>query len=200
MKNSLKIIISVGILGALVFTIPGLAQDTPPANPPADTGTAAAGAPESPKASDKPNTCIQRLNPIIEEKSAELGQFINQHFQNERKNSELLPVAIDKFREHAKSLRSSIDTYFPREKAVSAEALEERTACQHFIDDALFVEKEILRKHMVATAHAKKTTRLLDAYKEINSKLDKLNFDMAQMYGYMEVFQSKLPCYVAQCN
>ena len=62
------------------------------------------------------------------------------------------------------------------------------------------VIREVLKQHVIQNAHAKKTTRLLDEYKDINTKLTDLNFQMAQMFGYFESFGAKLPCVTAQCQ
>ena len=144
--------------------------------------------------------CDISIRSKVDEQAVELAQFIDQHFRNNKDTSILLPTAIERFRFHTKAMYNLLDNTFPVNAERSGDAISRRAACEKIIVDALSIQKEIVRAHVIQNAHAKQTTKLLDSMKETNAKLDGLNFDIAQLYGYMEVFSTKLPCYAKQCN
>lgn len=143
--------------------------------------------------------CAMEVQPFAESKTNEFSQFMNQHFSSKKQTSDLIEMSIKKFREYVKTMRLELAKYPPAEK-LPQEAVARWSQCEQIINDQIFVAKEILKSLVIKNAHAKKTTKLLDKYKEINSKLDRLNFQMAQMYGYLQTFSQKLPCYVPNCN
>lgn len=199
-RNDMFLLVIIAVFAVFAIAIPSFAEDAPAAAQSAPQ--AAVEAPAFVRAgAGKPSPVCGKISKVyISEKRKELTDFIKQHFESKDDNTKLLPVAIEKFREHAKELKQKTSELFPLEKARSADELAEMTACEEMIDEELRADSKILRRHVNSTAQAKKTTKLLDALKAINSKLDRLNLDMAQMYGYMETFASKLPCYAPDCT
>lgn len=170
------------IIGTLLFEAHILtqAQDTPPST---DIGT----------------KCVTQLRDYLVLQEVEFGQFINEHFRSPKPTSELVPTAIEKFREFRADAKAQMVKYLPHEQIVGA-AIRERTQCEDAMQEHFRIMTDVLRQHMISNAYAKKSTRLLDKYKQINSKLEKLNFTIAQTYGYFAALSQKLPCYATKCN
>ena len=164
-----------------------LAQDAAPAAP----------------AAEKPAPqlyCNNVIKQNVADKTKAMANFVTQHFKNGSSTTELLPDATERFRQYVRDVKKELADYPVRDKTLGPELLKDRTACEEFVNDQLFMVKALIKSHVKQSAQAKKTTKLLNAFKEINGKLDKLNFDMAQMYANMQTFSQKLPCYANQCN
>lgn len=184
------------IIGTLLFEAQILtqAQDAPAAE---DAGTADEE-PETP-ATDIGTKCVTQLRDYLVIQEVEFGQFINEHFRSPKPTSELVPTAIEKFREFRADAKAEMVRYLPHAQTAGA-AIQERTQCKDAMEEHFAIMMDVLRQHMISNAYAKKSTRLLDKYKQINGKLEKLNFTIAQTYGYFAALSQKLPCYATKCN
>lgn len=171
----------------------GQAQTTPSAEPPKEV--------ECSFYVDT-RTGNKEIKEAIKEETLGFGGFMTTHFQNEADTSLLLPQAIQRYKIYALTLLNFIDQIdaakAPEKEQGNREAI--RNACKKFINDVLFAQKEVFKMHVLTNAQGKKATKLVDKYKEINDKLEKLNFQVAQMYGYFLSFSNKLPCYATKCN
>lgn len=159
------------------------------------------GAPEMSHAQrlDEGSKCLRALQTFAHQKHIEFGQFINTHFRSEKPTSELIPTAIERYRLYKKEIREHIAKFFPQDKTLSTAALQERPQCERAAEEDFKIIKELLYQHITENAYSKKSTRLLDTYKRINTGLEKLNFTIAQMYGYFSALSQKLPCYATKC-
>lgn len=183
------------IIGMLLFEAQILtqAQDAPAAE---DAGTADEE-PPIPQ-TDIGTKCVTQLRDYLVIQEVEFGQFINEHFRSPKPTSELVPTAIEKFREFRAEAKAEMVRYLPHEQIAGA-AIQERTLCKDAMEKHFAIMMNVLRQHMISNAYAKKSTRLLDKYKQINGKLEKLNFTIAQTYGYFAALSQKLPCYASKC-
>lgn len=177
------------------------AQDAPaaPPEPPPAADTADAATPESEVTQTEPSPCEKEMPDFIAISQKEFSEFINTHFRSPLPTSQLIPVAIERYAQLRDELRAKLASYPPRE-GVSVGEADQQTSCKKLVDDGLKVPKMLLQQHIMTNAYAKKSTRLVDKYKEINGQLDKLNFTVAQMYGYFAGLSQQLPCYAKACK
>lgn len=148
---------------------------------------------------DEGSKCEKALKGFLEDKRREFGEFINTHFNSALPTSELIPTAVELFRQYREQARKKADEFFPADKTLSETAFAEKPKCEQVLKEDFALMKSLLRQHILANAYAKKSTRLIDKYKQINSKLEKLNFTIAQTYGYFAALSQKLPCYATDC-
>lgn len=146
--------------------------------------------------SDDRSTCADSMKNTLESERKIFSQFITTQFQSSKATSELIPVAVERFRQYRATIRNSLNNFLPQGKVTEAQ----RTGCIAAVTEDFVLMKELLRQHILTNAYAKKTTRLMDTYKAINDKLQKLNFTVAQTYGYFSGLAQKVPCYATQCN
>lgn len=148
---------------------------------------------------DVTNVCQDRVVQFMEEKRAEFGAFMNIHFRSAKPTSELITDAVARFGQYRKEIRAYARSFVPDDKRFGTGAVAENTSCNAAIEDDFARVKELIRNHITESAYAKKSTRLLDKYKSINDQLQRLNFTIAQTYGYFGALSQKLPCYATQC-
>jgi hypothetical protein len=175
--NTMLIAVTLGVIwyGLHMFAV---AQDSTSSDQPQDAAVS--------------EICDQDIAAFIGEERTKFTQFINTHFQSPKPTSELIPVAIERYAQYKKDLENEMARF----KAPG----ESSPACQATVDEELEIERMLLREHITTNAYAKKTTRLMDKYKEINGKLEKLNFTIAQTYGYFAAMSQRLPCYTRECK
>lgn len=145
------------------------------------------------------NKCVEMMNDFITDKQIEFGKFMNTHFQSSKPTSELIPGAIERYRQYRADIRAQIDGFFPANKVPLDVAAREKPTCERAAEEDFEIIKDMIRQHILSNAYAKKSTRLIDKYKLINEKLGRLNFSIAQMYGYFGALSQKLPCYADKC-
>lgn len=193
MKKVINGILVLAIIGTLLFEVRllTLAQDE------VSPDEAVEETPETPE-SDVGSKCVTQLRDFMLVKEVEFGQEMNQHFRSPKPTSELLPFAIERFREFRADARVEMVKFLPHAQTITA-AQSERTQCEKALREHFQIMKDLLRQHIVGNAHAKKSTRFLDKYKQINEKLERLNFTIAQTYGYFAALSQKLPCYASKC-
>lgn len=161
-------------------------------------------APVEPTADEKEaeKKCVNELKNFIADKQVEFGEFINQHFRSDKPTSELLPTAIEKYRQYRAEVREEAGKLMKESatgKRTAEAAIKEVPACAKAVEEDFTIIKELLKQHIASNAYAKKSTKLLDKYKLLNSKLGDLNFTIAQTYGYFAALSQKLPCYAKKC-
>lgn len=151
-------------------------------------------------ASEQATQCVTRMKAFMNVQKDDFGAFMNKNFQSRKPTSELISAAIEKFRIYRKDASEEMDKYFVKAGLTPDAASTEFSSCQTAVNEDFKIMKEVIRSHIKENAVAKKSTRLLDKYQEINKKLDKLNFTIGQMAGYFGTFAQKLPCYATKCN
>lgn len=175
-----------------------------PANAPAPAAPAADAAPapttvDAATASEQLQ-CPTQMAPVFEQKRKEFAEFVNEHFKSKKPTSELVADAVERLRQYRDEVRSSMKKYTPVGNRNATVVAAENGACRVQADKEYKIVKDLLANHIQENAYAKKSTRLLDAYKDINSQLDAMNFDVAKMYANFSIFSQKLPCYAQQCQ
>lgn len=151
--------------------------------------------------SDVANACVSHMKNFMFDEKQKFGKFINEHFRSKEPTSVLIPAAIEEFRKYRQTAREEISKFnASKGKGLSQEAaIVENDSCNKAIEEDFVLMKVIIRTHIEENAVAKKSTRLLDKYKQINEKMDKLNFTIGQMAGYFGTLAQKLPCYASKC-
>ncbi len=144
--------------------------------------------------------CATIMRPYMEDKRKEFADFINEHFKSKAPTSELIPVAIERLRQYRDEIRARLNEFGPHDGRNLEVLASESGACRDVVNENYKISKDLLQNHIQENSYAKKSTRLLDKYKEINSQLDKMNFDVAQMYANFSIFSQKLPCYARSCQ
>lgn len=148
---------------------------------------------------DEYSKCVTRMKDFMHGKHTEFGEFMNNHFRSQKPTSELIFAAVERFRQYREEIRSEMRKFSATNKTELSAASSELPGCQKAIDEDFVLMKQLIRSHILENASAKKSTRLLDKYKEINEKLDALNFTIGQMAGFFGTFAQKLPCYATKC-
>lgn len=145
-------------------------------------------------------TCSAKVGAIIEKETRSLADFLNQHFQSDLPTNVLIEKALERYRLFRRKLLSSIEeNIIIAPNKIATDLAAERDQCAKLVSEHLRIIREAIKIHVTKNGLAKKTTRFLDRYKEINGKLDKLNAQFGQMYGYYLQLANKLPCYVEKC-
>ncbi|MBI2638249.1 hypothetical protein HYW83_01525 [Candidatus Peregrinibacteria bacterium] len=203
MTKTIKIINVFLILAVLgVLTLETRLLLTQAQDAPAGDGAAAdeeADAPPTPE-KDAGGECAAQIENYMIIRKIEFGQFMNEHFQSVKPTSELIPAAIEKYREYRADVLNKIENFVPKGGKLATSANAERAGCKKAVKEDFRFMSDLIRQHIIENAYAKKSTRLIDKYKVINGKLEKLNFTIAQTYGYFAALAQKLPCYAKQCT
>lgn len=194
----INILLTVATVGLLFFEVHLLTQAVGPGDAAAETP---ADASETPAAisSGKPDQCLARMDDFLKKRISEFGMFINSHFRSDKPTSVLIDIAIERYRQYRMEVAEELNSFTPEKgKAIGTpQAISD--ACKKLVADHTQIVENELRDHIVKNAYAKKSTRLLDRYKAINDQLSKLNFTIAQTYGYFGTLAQKLPCYATEC-
>lgn len=204
MKRILNIIVILAILslvgveiGLLSTGLRSLAQQ--PVRPPLEQAAEENGSSTPDVENAAQNECIARVKDFMSSKQIEFAQFINEHFRSNLPTSSLVPVAIEKLKEYRKAVREEVGRFVLEEGNTTVTASRKQPACRQLAEEDMAVMKELLHQHIMSNAFAKKATRILDKYKDINGRLENLNFSIAEMFGYFASFSKQLPCYAQQC-
>lgn len=145
--------------------------------------------------------CQYEMRVFIAEESNKYNQFINTHFENKSSTGSLLDTAFAKYDEYRTLLFNKYYTYLPKVGAdMSLESIKSGS-CLAQVTTALDDAMQILMRKAQTTSAVKKTTALMDKYKEINDKLAVMNKSFANFKSYMDKFSLKVPCYIKdKCN
>lgn len=145
------------------------------------------------------DTCVEELPITLEWRSLEFSAFLEVHFQSKANNSDLIPTAINTYREYKNEILNELSKY-KTGLFDTATQLEKLDACIRIAD--LYVErgKTMLKQHVSATAKVKQSTILLEKYKAINEKLGEMNSLIAKILGAFETLKNKFPGYLRDCS
>lgn len=198
----LAIIVSLAVevvLVARVISTPqvsALGEEAPDA-PAEEEATA-----EDANAVEAEKKCANEIKVFMVGKQIEFGEFINQHFRSDKPTSQLIPAAIARYSQYRAEVRAKMKE-LSKQSSTSKKTFEsatvEKPACEKAVEEDFAIMRDLLRQHISTNAYAKKSTRLIDQYKILNSKLRELNFTIAQTYGYFAALSQKLPCYAIKC-
>lgn len=183
------------IIGTLLFEANLLTRAQNAAVPPAEPTQEA----ESPER-DKSDKCIEHMKTFMAAKKVDFAAFMNEHFRSGSPTSDLADAAIAKYRQYRTEVNAEMLTFSPEANKVIQVAINENPKCAAAVTEDFNLMRSAIRQHIVQNAYAKKSTRLVDKYKQINNELKNLNFTIAQTYGYFAALSQKLPCYTEECT
>lgn len=196
--NAFLILLILGVIGFEIRLLTR-AEDAPGG----DAAPAAEGDAEGEEAEAPPipedRTCENHMKNFMAAKNMEFGQFLDEHFSSKKPTSELINAAVERYRQYKAEISAETAKFSPKEGKDLATGSPKITLCQTAVRENFAIIRDLFRQRAKANASAKKSTRLLDKYKEINEKLDKLNFTIAQTYAYFAALSQKLPCYAKKC-
>ena len=216
---SKKIYISIGIILSLVvvglvtsrsyfFLSEAEAQDAPLPQPAAEEEPAEEepqpGDPVDPEEEVTDITpleeCTLKMRQYLPEKEKEFLTFIEEKFESEGPNSTKVNESVDKYM----ATRNEIwGTFLEYSGGRADDDLLQITArapnCYILVENSYTALEDVLKKYATTTTASKTTSKLVEKYKEINGKLSGLNKSIGRMKGYIDAFESKLPCYIEKC-
>lgn len=135
--------------------------------------------------------CRNNVVPFVEREEEVFFQQMNQHFQNRSDNSNLIGLAMELLQAHRQKLTRQLETHnVPEANRPIVDQQKELFACEQFVKEHLLTAQDALKRHIVGTSQAKKTTRLMEKYKAINTKLRKFNGEVGELLGYLKAMQN----------
>jgi hypothetical protein len=142
--------------------------------------------------------CISGMSSIIDSRKKMFFQYLEDHFKNNKQDSELVDDAVNAYRDYKEELWSQLEQ-FKHGRAPNAEQLDNLDACIRLIEIATLEAKDLLKMRARSSMRFKNTSILLEKYKVINNKLSGLNFMLAQIVAAFKTFNNKMPCFVKNC-
>ena len=165
--------------------------------------------------------CYSNLTAAMDLQLIEFMKFLDETFRSKHSNSSLINIAIARFTEYRLALNdlfAKIPPSFGYDSPTAATDLNtedqslqifeknyERTEtiayarCKELMDDYVKKARELMIEHIKNNTAQKKTIMIIEKYESINNKLQDLNFEIAQMYGYFTTFKDKLPWINTKC-
>ncbi|MEK7672246.1 MAG: hypothetical protein AAB373_00020 [Patescibacteria group bacterium] len=126
--------------------------------------------------------------------------FLETNFENKSSNSSLANIAIGRYSEYKKSISDLLGrVVFGNGEASGLDQISAYAECVKLTDAYKQIGKEALVQHIKNNSSQKKTIILTEKYQAINSQLRDLNFEIAEMYGYLMAFKEKLPGFLKEC-
>jgi hypothetical protein len=161
----------------------------------ADTPSPAPAAQPSPDITSNCTTEMRKFLPPIQE---DFLKYLQDTFKGDEPNSGKVGEAVDKFYETKNAIEAKysqlLNTASPSGNVLEVTATP--SSCKILADDAITALREVLKSHALKTTSSKTTTQMLEKYKEINKKLKDLNQNFGKLKGYIDSFNSKMPCYI----
>lgn len=181
LKDPLNVI-SVSLLAGAVliqFASPLRAQDIP-------SSTSSQNSPED-------TICLDEIAEPAAALTKDVIDFLNEHYQSEEPNSQLVDSAMEKFDEYRTRMLELVSQFGAAEGGQNIfTEYGEREACLNVVNDQIRSVERLLLNHNIETSGAKKSYALVTKLKEMNEKLRGLNRDFGEMYGAFKAFVDKL--------
>lgn len=145
--------------------------------------------------------CQQQMELFILDEEPKYNQFMESHFNNKSSTGTLLSDAFGKYQQYRTMLYDHYAQYFPQQYALQLTEGIEPGDCLRLVEDALSRARNIIEQKARTTSTVKKTTALLQKYKDINDQMATLVQSFMTMKKHLDTFADKLPCYVRRsCN
>jgi len=194
MKN-FRILISVLIISLIIPTI-SFADDFPPelTNMKKNLETSLKSSPLS--------QCRQRITPLFDIDTLEFFKFLETTFQNKSADTTLLNTAIAKYMTYKRRLNLVFGMMTLNANVVGNFQSDEYVnyvRCREITDAYIDLSKQKLMDYVRSNSVQKKTTMLVEKYKAIDNRLQDLNVELAQMYGFFATFKNKSPGFLNKC-
>jgi len=149
----------------------------------------------SPATDATTNLCQPGMKDFASKELQNFNQFLDTNFQNKSSTISLLNVAMGKYRNLRTELYTAFGQYSPNVGSAITVSDSELSKCQDIINQTLSDAKNLLKIHAVRTSGVKKSTALLEKYKQINAQLADLFQQFVYMRSYLDTFAGKMPCY-----
>jgi hypothetical protein len=149
--------------------------------------------------------CQETLVPLYDIETMTFLMFLDTTFQNKSSTSSLVNIAIARYAEYKKAIRSYYKKLSPEYTVdegaqVFKDQFNVYSLCGTISDSYLDLAKQHMIEHIKNNVATKKTTMLLEKYQSINDKLRDLNMEIAEMYSFFVTFKNKLPFFVENCQ
>ncbi len=142
------------------------------------------------------NACEPQMSIYAAKELEDYRNFLEINFQNKSSTASLLDTALAKYREVRTELTAAYAGYYPHQGSYQLTTGLQSFPCWKIVEDTLEDAKILLRHHALQTSSVKKTTALLEKYKQINNELQAMNQQMNNMKAALDAFAQKLPCYL----
>lgn len=146
--------------------------------------------------------CRQRITPLFDIETLEFLKFLETTFQNKSADTTLVNTAIAKYMSYKRKLNSFFGMVTLNANVVGNYQSTEYVnfvRCREITDMYVSLAKQKLMDYMRSNSVQKKTTMLVEKYKSIDNKLQDLNVELAQMYGFFATFKNKSPGFLNKC-
>ncbi len=190
-----SLLISVLIVSMILPTI-SFAADFPPelTNMKKNLETSLKSAPMS--------QCRQRITPLFDIDTLEFLKFLETNFQNKSADTTILNTAIAKYMSYKRRLNLVFGMVTLNANIIGNYQSTEYVnyvRCREITDAYISIAKQKLMDYVRSNSVQKKTTMLVEKYKAIDNRLQDLNIELAQMYGFFATFKNKSPGFLNKC-
>lgn len=146
-------------------------------------------------------TCSEEFSEYLDIRGKELLDFMSTHFQHPAATTALVPSAMEKYYAYQKMIQAKLKILKrqPTSEKDQILRLDELAKCDKELSTHLVSMEIVINDHIRRNTSAKRSFIMIDQYKAINNKMNKLNRSVAQMKGYFDVFDSKMPGFVPKC-
>lgn len=146
------------------------------------------------------SNCYENLVTSYDLELVQFMKFLEGNFQNKSATSSLVNIAISRYSEFKTKLESLFATL--NSVASTGTSNDELTAyvgCAKIKDVYIELAKEKMIEYIKNNQSQKRSSIMVEKYKAINGKLNKLNIEIAKMYSYYMTFKEKLPWFTREC-
>ena len=148
--------------------------------------------------------CQEILSEYYNLETVKFLQFLEQTFENKSSASSLTNIAISAFGKYKQNLNNVFSSLAPKSTQFDSDIdfnveFSNYSQCFELTDSYIDIAKENMIRHIKTNSNKKKSTILLEKYQAINEKINDLNFEIAELYGFFVTFKNKLPFFLKEC-
>ncbi len=146
--------------------------------------------------------CRQRLTPLYDIDTLEFLKFLETNFQNKSSDTTLLNTSIAKYMAYKRRINLVFGMVTLNSNVLGNLQSEEYTnyvICREIADTYISLAKQKLMDYVRSNSAQKKATMLIEKYKAIDNRLQDLNSEISQMYGFFSTFKNKSPGFLNKC-
>ncbi len=150
-------------------------------------------------AADADNNCVANMKPFLEQKSAEMRTYMQEHFQSKKTNSSLLDLALKRFDVYKKDLYQKYNEYLPEDNFELFGTAAQKLKCSQMVTSEINLMEKQLRSYFEQTSNVKTTSAVMEKLKAINKKMDEMFKAVMQLYGKWLTLKGRVPCFIKNC-
>lgn len=145
--------------------------------------------------------CIEGLTELIDRESPLYDAWMKDHFSNPDFISNLLPVALSKFKFYRQTLEDELHRYTANAGSLLSTQTVLLDQCRTMIDIEIHTRKTHLTSYIYSLSGDKKTLRITKRLSSINEKaVNQIHTPFANLLGRMKSFSDRLPCISTKCT